>query len=171
MKVLLATIPGQAKTNLRMIKNNFFAFVVTLFIVQILIVGCSSGRLKTEPVGGVVTLDGVPLADATVGFSPVVPGEGAIGFAQTNKNGKYKLQTMNGNPDAGTLPGQYAVIVTKYKTENTGRKTRDSLTGEMVDETKSVLIVPEVYADVRKTPFSAIVVSGKNEFNFEMISK
>ena len=148
-------------------------FVLLSLLIVVPMSGCSNGRLKTEPVTGVITLDGEPLADATVGFGPKISGQGAVGFARTNEKGEYRLQTMNGNPDAGTLPGEYAVTVAKYKLVPTGRKTTDSDTGKVVDEMTSVFIFPEmnVYADSDKTPFSATVVKGKNKFDFDVKSK
>jgi len=133
--------------------------------------------LKTEPVAGVITLDGEPLAEATVNFSPKVPGEGAVGFARTNEKGEYRLQTMQGNPDAGTLPGEYAVTVSKYKLVPTGRKMQRQcpFTGEVSveDEMTEVLLFPEMqtYANVATTPFSATVVKGRNQFDFDLQSK
>ena len=153
-------------------------FTNTCFILLSLLLilnlgGCSDGRLKTEPVSGVVTLDGEPLANASVNFRPKVSGQGAAGFARTNEKGEYRLQTMHGHPDAGTLPGEYSVTITKYKSIPTGRKITDSDTGKIVDEMTHVFIFPEmaIYADAEKTPFTATVVKGKNRFNFDVPSK
>ena len=132
--------------------------------------GCSDGRLKTEPVSGVVTLDGVPLDDAAVSFAPKEFGQGAAGFARTNERGEYRLQTMAGRPDAGTLPGEYIVTISKYKSIPTGRRIIDSDTREEVNEMTSILIFPEmkVYTDAATTPFSATVVKGRNRFDFDV---
>ena len=144
-----------------------------LFLLMVVnMSGCSDGRSNTEHVSGVITLDGVPLADAAVGFGPKVAGQGAVGFARTNEKGEYILQAMNGRPDAGTLPGEYAVTVAKYKLVPTGKKETDSNTGEVRDEMASVFIFPEmkVYADAATTPFSVTVVKGKNRFDFDVKS-
>ena len=139
-----------------------------LFIVTM--IGCSDGRLKTEPVRGVVTLDGEPLAEATVSFHPKESGQGAAGFARTNEKGEYLLQTIQGNPDAGTLPGEYAVTIAKYIGVPTGRKLTNDY-GEVSDELNNVLVFPERYVHPDKTPFSATVVKGKNQFDFDVQSK
>ena len=148
-------------------------FVPLFLVFAVNIIGCSDGRLKTEPVSGVITLDGAPLDGATVSFAPKVSGQGAVGFGRTNEKGRYVLQTMSGHPDAGTLPGEYAVTVKKYKLVPTGRMVHDSETGEMVAEMDSVFIFPEmaVYADAAKTPFSATVVKGQNRFDFDVKSE
>jgi hypothetical protein len=150
--------------------NTLHALLFLAFFVSVM--GCSDGRLKTEPVRGIITLDGEPLAEAMIGFSPKMEGQGAIGFARTNEKGEYLLQTMSGNPDAGTLPGEYAVTVAKYKAVPTGRKTTDS-EGQIVDEMTNVLIFPEMatYANSETTPFSATVIKGKNRFDFDVKSK
>ncbi len=137
----------------------------------VLFVGCADGRLETEPVSGVITLDGVPLAGASVSFSPKMAGQGAIGFGKTNEKGEYIIQAMNGRPDEGTLPGEYAVTVKKYKEVPTGRKVAAPGSGEMVDEMKGVLMLPEQYASSKKTPFSATVVKGKNRFDYDVKTK
>jgi len=151
---------------------NFLLVSLSLLIV-VPVIGCSDGRLRTEPVTGVVTLDGEPLADATVRFSPKVEGEGAPGFARTNERGEYRLQTMQGNPDAGTLPGEYAVTVVKYREVPTGRRDVDVFTGEATEEMTTVLLFPrmQVYANAETTPFSATVVKGRNQFDFDLQSQ
>ena len=143
---------------------------IAIFSATLCIVGCGDGRLKTEPVRGVITLDGKPLADATVNFTPENEGEGIASFGQTNEQGMYLLQTLSGAADAGTLPGEYIVTVIKYKTVPTGRQFRDQNTGEMIDDVESVLLFPGMarYASVSETPFRATVVKGRNTFDFQL---
>jgi hypothetical protein len=57
--------------------------LVTIFTALILTTGCGSGKLATVVVTGTVTLNGVPLDDATVNFSPKVEGQGHPAFAVT----------------------------------------------------------------------------------------
>ena len=126
---------------------------------------------------GVITLDGEPLSEATVNFSPKEQGQGAIGYARTNEKGEYRLQTIQGRPDAGTLPGEYAVTISKYILVPTGKKVRNQnpFTDEVTleDEMTSLLLFPEMktYASTQTTPFSATVVKGKNRFDFDVKSK
>ena len=150
--------------------------ITTTFAVFFLtaIVGCGDGRLRTEPVRGIVTLDGMPLEDASVTFTPKNEGEGASGFGRTNEKGEYLLQTMAGNPNAGTLPGEYIVTVSKFRAIPTGRKIMDSDTREQVDEVESVILFPRmgaVYANQEATPFRATVVRGRNKFDFALSSE
>ena len=133
-------------------------FSILLFIAFFTVVsGCSDGKLKTEPVSGTITYKGAPLADATVGFTPKVAGEGNGGFARTNEKGFYQLQTTLGRADAGTTPGEYYVTVLKVE-----------LVGTKEDEMKSVPVIPEKYSSKTKSGLTATVTKGKNEFNFDL---
>jgi hypothetical protein len=64
------------------------------------------------PVSGVVTMDGRPLAGASVTFVGLgsTPGEGATGL--TDEAGKYELAHFRAG--SGALPGEYKVIVNKF---------------------------------------------------------
>ena len=148
-------------------------FAVLFLVTTVTMVGCNDGRLRTEPVRGIVTLDGAPLDGASVTFTPKNPDEGAIGFARTNERGEYLLQTMAGNPDAGTLPGEYIVTISKYRAVPTGRKVPAPGSGELVDDIENVLIFPGMarYINPDTTPFSATVVRGRNQFDFDLESE
>ena len=153
---------------MRYFLNILFALPFLLIVVNT--TGCGDGLLKTEPVSGVITLDGVPLDDAMVNFVPKTPGQGADGFGRTNEKGEYVIQTMGGRPDAGTLPGEYAVTVTKYRLVPTGGTEIDRETRQEIPEMTSVLIFPRmsVYGNAATTPFSATVVKGRNRFDFDV---
>jgi hypothetical protein len=77
--------------------------------------GCGQAAAKIVPVSGVVTLNGKPLANATVTFAPVAP-EGEINAAgdssigKTNANGEYTLTTSRGAP--GAVVAKHRVRVT-----------------------------------------------------------
>ena len=79
------------------------------------VLGCTQAGPKIVPVSGVVTLNGKPLANATVTFAPVAPdgennaaGDSSIG--KTNANGEYTLTTSRGV--AGAIVGKHRVRVT-----------------------------------------------------------
>jgi len=150
----------------------YTSFALLFFTAAISMVGCGDGKLKTEPVRGIVTLDGEPLDDASVSFTPKNPGEGIASFGRTNAKGEYLLQTLAGRVDAGTLPGEYIVTISKHKSIPTGRMTQEAGSGNLVEEMESVLIFPGMakYANSHTTPFSATVVKGKNQFDFELQS-
>jgi hypothetical protein len=123
---------------------------------------CSCGRttLKTEKVTGIVTLDSQPLAEATICFNPQ-HSDGYIGYATTDSEGRYVLQTALGAGGAGTVQGDYIVTIKKSK----GVGPPDSNTYRIES------LLPDIYNDSQKCPFKVTVKKGTNEFNFDLISK
>jgi hypothetical protein len=123
---------------------------------------CSCGKkpIKTEKVTGIITLDGQPLAEATICFNPQHP-EGYIGYATTNPEGRYVLQTALGSGGSGTVQGDY--IVTVKKSKGIGKPDSDAYRIES--------LLPDIYNDQQKSPFKVTVKKGTNEFNFELLSK
>jgi hypothetical protein len=77
------------------------------------IVGC--GRPTQVPVEGTVTLDGKPLANATVGLE-LIGGEKELRFfsAETDAAGKYSIQSFESGR-AGAIPGEYSVMIRSVK--------------------------------------------------------
>src|SRR5690349_16003320 len=79
----------------------------------LLAVGCNS-KAKFVPVSGKVTLDGKPLANATVSFQPepkgdnVIAGVGSTG--KTNENGEFVLMAATG--EIGAIIGKHRVVIT-----------------------------------------------------------
>ncbi len=78
---------------------------VTYLVLTLGIVGCGGSR--TSPVKGVVTLDGKPLADASIQFVP--QGEGRDATGQTDKDGQFVMSTFQ--PQDGVAPGTYKVVI------------------------------------------------------------
>ena len=80
----------------------------TLAIASLVLFGCG-GKDTPVKVSGVVTLEGKPLADASVIFWP--DGNGRQANGSTDSEGKFTLTTQKAGD--GALPGTYKVIV-KY---------------------------------------------------------
>jgi hypothetical protein len=82
-------------------------------MVLLPVLGCAAEAPKIVPVSGLVTLDGKPLANATVTFSPIAkPGEVNAGdgsAGKTNANGEYTLTTSRGVP--GAQVGKHRVSI------------------------------------------------------------
>jgi len=77
-----------------------------LLILTVAIGGCGKG--DTIPLRGTVTLDGRPLANASVSFLAQDPrGRDALG--STDADGVFRLSTFE--PGDGALPGRYKVVV------------------------------------------------------------
>ena len=81
------------------------AFCSLAFLACLLTLGCGSGY---STVTGTVTLDGAPLASATVMFTSEDNNRVATGF--TDASGNF---TMTADNKDGVLPGKYKVSVSK----------------------------------------------------------
>lgn len=75
-------------------------------LLAIALFGCGGSELELSEVHGVVTLDGNPLPNAVVTFSPQGGGPNAIG--KTNAQGKYQLMTSR---ELGAVPGTHTVSI------------------------------------------------------------
>ena len=123
---------------------------------------------RPVPVRGTVTLDGVPLDGASVGFVPIesVPlGDSGVTFRPgmaaramtTDIAGKFKLEIpiMGLRPMPGCYPGSYAVVIAKW---------------EMNDPPPgATLVTPERYDNVEMPCLTAEVTKyGPNIFIFNL---
>jgi len=138
-----------------------------LFLVafSVVILGCNDGKLRTYPVSGTITYKGEPLAGATIGFVPKTEGQGDTGFGRTDARGFYQLQTMRGNVNAGTTPGEYYVTVVKVESVGTGVFVVESGVRSEAEETVSR--IPERYSTTQ-SGLTATVVRGRNVFDFDL---
>lgn len=126
---------------------------VFLVAVMALFVGCgSSDTPELGSVSGTVTLDGAPLAGATVMFRPKAGGRPAM--ADTDEQGKYVLRY---NPsETGGVVGLNLVRISKK--------------GEAAsDEEVAKELIPAKYNEESTLEYE--VGSGKNEINIELSSK
>lgn len=106
--------------------------------------GCGRGpRPQLGTVEGVVTLDGRPLAAATVRFTPLGPGRTAQG--STDAGGRYRLIYLRDIPGANI--DRHAVRITTAR-----------------EETGGVESLPPRYH--RRTELEAVVGPGKNTIHF-----
>ncbi|MGL4512389.1 MAG: hypothetical protein ACRCT8_04805 [Lacipirellulaceae bacterium] len=116
------------------------------------------------PATGVVTLDGQPVAEATVQFHPT-DAAGALQacIGVTDSQGVFEARTHVGlgKYKPGAMPGEYRVSVTKmgYEVKPTTMRPPDHL-------------IPKTYSDPRASGFKASVdPSAENNFSFELKSK
>jgi hypothetical protein len=83
-----------------------------LLTMLVAAVGCSRTGPEFVRAGGLVTLDGKPVADAGVMFTPIRGGP--VASATTDSEGRFELHTLS---HAGALVGEHAVSVTKGRTD------------------------------------------------------
>lgn len=150
--------------------------------VAVISSGCGGGNTPVA-VKGIVTLDGKPVAGATVSFLP----EGETGHPAngwTDKEGAFRLTTfVKGD---GAFPGSYRVVVgklepkvpdgptwTEYWDDAHDRRKKPVQYYGMLESTarkKSKSLLPTRYADVARTPLQCSVPS-RGTVTLELRSK
>ena len=147
------------------------------------VVGCPGGTtIDADYVEGVVTLDGKPVAGATVTFVPVNEGQGMSATGLTDAQGKYTLNPVGGGQlaaeaGAGTLAGEYYVGVLKSEMETPlTEEEAEEQGGEYVESSgessaKVTHIVPQKYNNPRKSGLKVTVGEGENSIPIELSSE
>jgi hypothetical protein len=138
--------------------------MVSLVLVVTVAGGCGRGRRpelpETFPVTGMVSLDGKPVAGASVMFNPK-GGQGHGSVAVSDASGRYKLTTFS--PGDGVVPGEYKVAITKTVLEKSESDSPMAGSGDP----KNVL--PTRYADDSTSGFKATVeAKPDNTFDFAL---
>lgn len=150
----------------------------------VVLTGCSQSGPVVEFVEGQVLLDGAPLADAAIGFSPA-DGAGLGAFGRTDSAGKYRLTTAQGGKQLGGAPvGNYLVTVRKYRdrlkelgprprTGDAAAETKWDAEAKRLGELPSESLIPSFYGDKATSDLKVGVKKGRNvgpEFRFELKS-
>lgn len=92
-----------------------------------------------EGVTGFVTLDGQPLANATVHFIPTDE-EVPVSSGKTNEKGEHKLQKLD-DADASTAPGRHKIKFECAEEPETGDAVQES--GQEAPEAQANCVLPE----------------------------
>lgn len=140
-------------------KHPIIALAIAL---SVLTAGCGKAKKpKAWPahVEGTVRLGGAPLASGTITFIPETPEKqgGAPGLARLDPDGHYIVGNSNPKEPGGLKPGRYKVTVLQMALDPRAAPI-------------ARLASPERYADDRRTPLTAAVVSGENHFDFTLES-
>lgn len=143
-------------------------------------VGCGDSRGPVR-VQGTVTLDGKPVAGASVQFIPD-GNTSRPAFAETQADGTYQIMTKD--PGDGAMPGDYKVIVTwqapsppQFRSGEEGGPSRqemqtalDQFQAKQKKAGKGPSI-PEVYGDPSKTPLKVKVPAPSGRADLALSSK
>lgn len=118
--------------------------------------GCSrsDGRQALE---GTVTLDGVPLAEASIAFRPL-PGTVSPAAGGSITAGKFSIAR-----EQGPCAGMFRVEITAIRP--TGEKRMDTLTHTMVDAYEES--IPQQY-NTQSTLTADVTAHGPNRFTFDL---
>lgn len=119
-----------------MSRLRWWAVVVPALLV---LAGCGSpARPGAVPVGGTVTLNGAPVANARVTF---IPADGTTGFGgagTTDAAGKYVIKDAR-ESTPGVVPGKYRVVVSKRINPDGSEVPADDTTPMMASQAKESL--------------------------------
>lgn len=148
--------------------------VVALCVVCLTCMGCGSGGPDLGEVSGTVTMDGEPLDNALVTFTPVEGGRSSTG--KTDENGNYTLSFAD---RTGALVGTHEVSVmtlTDVEGEDMSEVSSDSdaymeqAMGGASDYDNATVTeqIPAKYNTETELTFE--VESGKNTYDIELSS-
>jgi hypothetical protein len=129
---------------------------LSLIAALSLAAGCGADGPDLVEAGGTVTMDGKPLPDAYVHFTPEA---GRASAGRTDADGKYALSYSQTR--MGVIPGRHVVKITTYQAPYTN------------DEDESVPETPEsvpVQFNIRST-LTADVVGDGSPINFDLTSE
>lgn len=125
-------------------------------------VGCNATSYKTAPVSGVVKLDGMPLAGASVNFVPestdTVSAGGSGSYGKTDETGRYTLRLIEKDAE-GAAVGKHKVSISAPQGDD---PTKEG--GIVIDR------VPERYRGLETTLTFEVVPGGSKEANFDLMS-
>src|SRR5262245_37720039 len=134
---------------------NYSRLVCVGVVLSLFAAGCNPEKLpKLGAVSGNVTMDGQPVANATVTFDGVQEGETAS-LGRTDATGKYELYYSRGHK--GATIGEHVVHISTHD------ETGDDDNRQVQKET-----IPSRYN--AKTELKANVTRGSNKHDFELKS-
>ena len=156
-----------------MLKESRLSLHVTALVCLGLVAGCS-GDARVSVVQGTVTLDGKPVADASVTFMPTEGGRPAFGI--TDASGKFQLSTFATGD--GALLGIHTVTIMAVD-EQVSSKTEKlaeeygSLTEVMRPNArpKQVWRTPQRYSEAETSGLEFEVKRGENQADFALQSE
>jgi hypothetical protein len=142
-------------------RNCSLALVPVCLLLVVLSSGCGGDPLGRRAISGGVTVDGSPVEQGNVSFTPADQGTISAGAAITA--GKYSVPKEGGLP-----PGKYRVAINAPK-PGTGQAAQEGvLPGDPLPVPEE-LIPPEWNAQSQQ--FIEVSASGPSEFNFDIKTK
>jgi hypothetical protein len=165
-------------------------------VVLLLTTGCGTQQQGPElgVVRGVVTLDGTPLSNVVVTYSPVA--KGGSSSAETGQDGSYSLQYSASS--FGAVPGEHVVTVRRANAGGGGGGNAAELGNEEPPEDENYtedfdtdadgnflgdepranataksggVSIPTIYTNQKTSPLRVTVKSGTNEIPVELKSE
>jgi hypothetical protein len=133
------------------------------------LVGCG-GSIKVAPVSGTITLNGKPLANATVTFQPIGskenPNPGRGSFGVTDANGKYTLKYDDGRSGAVVGKHRVAVVTNPPNAPSSFNNETGSTDGEIPEKFRE--IIPSKYNDQTELTCD-VPAGGKDNADYQLV--
>lgn len=148
--------------------------IIGLSVVLLAVVICGCGKKNPNlpdliPVSGTVTLDGKPLAGATVYFTPVGETRGVDAFGKTDSDGRYTLGSRK--MGTGTPVGQYKVTIGKTVNPDGSAAGGKAVDPDRAPRQARKEILPSKYSHPMSTILTATVEEGGGEIDFPLTTK
>lgn len=138
----------------------------TLIASLLLPVGCSKGP-KLSKVTGVVTLDGTPVPNATVVFTPTDVTPRSPSYGKTDAEGRYTLAFSRERH--GAMQAVHTVQIETEKISKSELTELQEVAASGGPPVPKFVPIPKKYR--HEGAISASVTKGSNEINFELTSK
>lgn len=144
-------------------------FFLTLVLASFAGCGGSTAEpaLEVFPCTGVVTLNGEPLAEATVSAVPNGTTQGSGGVARSNERGEFKLTHIRG--EDGLPPGEYKLTVSLRKNPDGTVPPANDPTPPI--ESKAVETLPPEYSDLQSTTLTHTVTRDAKPLELKLQAK
>ena len=138
-------------------------FVSPFFSLMLFTVGCAKKLPVIVPTEGVVTIDGKPLANATVTFVPQLDrfGDESNSVAITDEAGRFTLN-CNFNNAPGAVEGEHIVLVTESPLPDKLRASQDGNAVERYRISLGNRPIPPAYSSVSQSPLRVTVKAGQD---------
>jgi hypothetical protein len=138
----------------------------TSFFCGLLLLATGCGGPSLAPVSGKITLDGKPLADATVGFYPLGANASITSSGKTNSNGEYTLKTVM-DSRTGAIVGKHRVSIT-VEPDLVGNT---DLPADKLGKIARPPKLPARYQGTESELTCEVPSGGKTDANFDLKSK
>jgi len=128
--------------------------------------GMAGGGGKLVPVTGTVTIDGKPLAGASVTFMGLGATPGLGGVGTTDDFGKFEMSHFRAGK--GVDPGEYKVIISKRVMSNGSPIPVGTLS---IADLATRDLVPPRFSDYNATVLTTFVKEGAEPITFSLTSR
>jgi len=137
-------------------------------MTAVAIAGCGSNSEKLIAIGGVVELDGKPVAKAAVMLHHDA---GRTAYAITAEDGTFKMTTRE--PGDGALAGRHTVTVSLTLQEGGVQPDANNLEdySHPIAAEKLIHVVPAIYNNPKTSPLAFVIEKPTNALKIELKGK